>query len=143
MCGANPWRRDALAGIHIFSREKKRSAIQPTLDARANPTQKEIAMKILLTLALLTASLFLTGCEALVVERRQVVHDGYYGGGYNRGYYGNGYYGSRPYSRSTVVVVDRRGYRPAPYYETRVVYLSDKHGRFYWSHGQKVYVRRY
>jgi hypothetical protein len=110
--------------------------MQTALDGRAIQGQTRRTMKFLIPLGLLTASLFLTGCDTLVVERHPVVvHDHYYGG----------YYGPRPYARTDVVVVDHPGYRPGPYYGAPhgVVYYTDKHGRFYWSHGHKVYVKRW
>jgi hypothetical protein len=102
-------------------------------------------MKALLTLALLTVSLVLTGCEAYVVDRGPTVypaysHRAYYHRPtvvayhnddryYNDGYYDAGYYGSRRTVRSHYV---------AP---TRIVYLSDHRGRYYVSRGRRVYVR--
>ena len=101
-------------------------------------------MKHLLLFGLISASFLLTGCDTVVVERRHY-SSGYYGGS---GYYGRGYYGRRHYyDRGPVVVVDRPGYyrRPAPYYggRARVSYSSDKHGRYYWRNGHKVYVSRW
>lgn len=101
-------------------------------------------MKFLLILGLVSASFFLTGCDTLVVERHHS-HSGYYSGGY---YGGGGYYGRRPYDRRAVVVVDGPGYyrRPAPVYYgggARVAYSKDKHGRYYWRNGHKVYVERW
>ena len=104
-------------------------------------------MKLLLTLALLSASLLFTGCEAIVVDRHHVGHDGYYGGryggrydGYDDGYRGR-YENTRPYQRSAVVVVNRPVYRPAPYYSgTHIVYVYDRRGKYYVSHGKKIYV---
>ena len=96
-------------------------------------------MKYLLPLVLVSASILLTGCDTVVVERHPVVvHDHY------DHYYG-GYYGPHPYARTDVVVVDRPGYRPGPYYAAPrgVVYIKDKHGRFYWHNGHKVYVERW
>jgi hypothetical protein len=98
-------------------------------------------MKVLLTLALVPASLLLTGCDTLVVEHQHASH-GYYSGGY----YDGGYYGHRPYARESVVVVNGPGYRrPAPYYGggARIVYSTDKHGKYHWHNGRKVYVSRW
>ena len=99
-------------------------------------------MKPFFLLALVCASLFLTGCDTLVVEHRTVVRDGYYGG-YNGGY-DRGYYHERSYARPAVVVVNRPAYRPAPYYGgVRIVYSTDKHGKYYWRNGKRVYVARW
>jgi len=101
-------------------------------------------MKYLLLLALTGAAFLFTGCDTVVVEHNRHYSSGYYGGGY----YGGGYYGHRRYDGGAVVVVDRPGYyrRPAPYYYgggARVSYSSDKHGRYYWRNGHKVYVARW
>jgi hypothetical protein len=97
-------------------------------------------MKYLLLFAAVSASVLLTGCDTVIVERNR-----HYSGG---GYYSGGYYGHRHYGGGgAVVVVDRPGYRrPAPYYygsRARVSYSSDKHGRYYWRNGHKVYVSRW
>ena len=112
--------------------------MQPRPDAGAIQSDNSIAMKILLALAVLASSFFLTGCHEVYIQRRHVVHDGYYGGRYD-----GGYYGSPVYRRPAVVIVNRPVYRPVPYYGgVTVVYAYDKHGRYYWHHGRKVYVGR-
>ena len=103
-------------------------------------------MKALLALALLTASLVLTGCEAYVVDRHPAVYRSYSHRPYyyrpsvvayhdDDRYYGDRYYGGRyygaPYGTRTV-----RHYA-AP---TRIVYYSDNRGRYYVNRGRRVYV---
>jgi hypothetical protein len=96
-------------------------------------------MKSLTAVVLLTFSFVLAGCDAYLVERRPVYHGGYYAN-------------HRPYSRSRVAIVEedpyynhsrsyRGSYRPAPYYgSSRVVYLSDRRGRYYMQNGHRIYV---
>lgn len=101
-------------------------------------------MRNFLVLALIGASLFLTGCEAVIADRHYVGHrSGYYGGRYDHDRYDDDryddrrYYGSRTYRRSPVVVVNR----PAAYYGgTRVVYAHDRRGKYYTRNGKRVYV---
>lgn len=87
--------------------------------------------KYLLLPALFAGSLFLTACETTVVTRRPYHHptvvkrEVYYTGP-----------STRRYNRAPVVVSTYRR-DPAP----RVVYYTDRRGKYYVRDGRRVYVR--
>jgi hypothetical protein len=99
-------------------------------------------MKALFLLPLAALPLFLTACEAVVVDRyprrtvAYVERDDYY-----RRHH--------PYHREAVVVSPRPGYRretivvnPRPAYRPNVEvrYYNDTRGRYYFKGGRRIYV---
>jgi hypothetical protein len=90
-------------------------------------------MKALTLLLLFLAATVLPGCRAVYIERRRPVYverPGYY--------YRPGYHVHRP---TQVVVVEQPAYRHR--HVTKIVYYNDRHGRYYWRDGRRIYVRRY
>jgi hypothetical protein len=78
-------------------------------------------------LLLFVAAFVASGCRSVYVERRRTVY-------VDR----PGYYYRRP---APVVVAHRPYYRHR--HVTKVVYYNDRHGRYYWRDGRRIYVRHY